>query len=299
MSDLVVRVATQDDAEAITRLINAHATAMHGEPDATPAIVGEWLENPDLEVRLVESGARLACYGDVMLSVDGTRANLDVREHPACPGSAGPMFDVLEGIAVERAATRAWAYHSSEEHALSALLRARGYVSIRHSFRMLVTLDRIPESPRWPEGIVVREVREGEERATHAASDDAFADHWEFEPQPYERWARWTFESERFDRSLNFLAMDGEEIAGICLCSTHWSGDPKYGWVGILGVRPRWRRRGIGLALLLHSFSEFRARGCDRVGLGVDAESTTGALELYERAGMHVHRRQDTLEKSL
>jgi mycothiol synthase len=79
----------------------------------------------------------------------------------------------------------------------------------------------------------------------------------------------------------------------------HLSGDPTYGWVGILGVRPPWRRRGIALALLLHSFAVFRERGCTRVGLGVDAESTTGALELYERAGMHVHRCQDTLEKLL
>jgi mycothiol synthase len=299
VSDPAVRVATQEDTEAITDLLNAHGTALHGEAEASPAIVSEWLANPDLEVRVGELDGRCACYGDVMLSVDGICANFDVRAHPELPATASSMLDELERIAIERGATKAWAFHSSEEHAWATVLRARGYVPIRHSFRMLITLDQPIEPARWPEGIAVREVRAGEERAVHAANDDAFADHWEFEPKPYERWARWTFESERFDPSLNFLALDGEEIAGICLCSMHWSGDPSYGWVGILGVRPTRRRRGIGLALLLHSFAEFRARGCRQVGLGVDAQSTTGALELYERAGMHVHRRQDTLERSL
>jgi mycothiol synthase len=299
VSGVRVRPATTWDVDAITQLMNAHGTAVHGESEAAPTTVLEWLEDPELVIRLGERDGRLACYGDIVFSADGTRANLDIREHPGAPASAGPMFEELEAIANERGATRVWAFHTSEERELAALARARGYTPIRQSFRMLVHLDAAPEPARWPEGITVREMRESEQRATHAAGNEAFADHWEFEPAPYERFARWNFEGANFDRSLSFLALDDDEIAGICLCSVHLSGDPTYGWVGILGVRPPWRRRGIALALLLHSFAVFRERGCTRVGLGVDAESTTGALELYERAGMHVHRCQDTLEKLL
>jgi ribosomal protein S18 acetylase RimI-like enzyme len=49
--------------------------------------------------------------------------------------------------------------------------------------------------------------------------------------------------------------------------------------------------------LLLHSFAEFRRRGLRRAGLGVDAESLTGANRLYEEAGMHVSARFDIYEK--
>jgi ribosomal protein S18 acetylase RimI-like enzyme len=35
------------------------------------------------------------------------------------------------------------------------------------------------------------------------------------------------------------------------------------------------------------------------VGLGVDGENTTGAVRLYESAGMRVVRRNDTYEKVL
>jgi ribosomal protein S18 acetylase RimI-like enzyme len=58
------------------------------------------------------------------------------------------------------------------------------------------------------------------------------------------------------------------------------------GWVATLGVRRPWRKRGLGLALLEHSFVELQRRGSRRVGLGVDAQNITGATRLYEKAGM-------------
>ena len=76
-------------------------------------------------------------------------------------------------------------------------------------------------------------------------------------------------------------------------------GDPQFGWIQVLGVRPRWRKRGLGTALLRHSFRDFRDRGATRVGLGVDGESTTGAVRLYESVGMREVRRSDTYEKVL
>jgi ribosomal protein S18 acetylase RimI-like enzyme len=65
-------------------------------------------------------------------------------------------------------------------------------------------------------------------------------------------------------------------------------------------LRP-WRRRGLGLALLRHSFQEFFRRGRRKVGLGVDASSLTGATRLYEKAGMRSdeHHKSARFEKEL
>lgn len=71
------------------------------------------------------------------------------------------------------------------------------------------------------------------------------------------------------------------------------------GWVRVLGVRRGWRRRGVGLALLQQVFAAFYERGMTTVGLGVDAESPTGATRLYERAGMHPYEHIDTYERVL
>jgi mycothiol synthase len=100
---------------------------------------------------------------------------------------------------------------------------------------------------------------------------------------------------EGFDPGLWFLAMDGDEIAGGSLCQDY----PDEGWVEQLGVRRAWRRNGVGLALLRHTFREFYRRDRRRVGLGVDSQSPTGATRLYRRAGMHVARQLDSYQKEL
>jgi ribosomal protein S18 acetylase RimI-like enzyme len=104
---------------------------------------------------------------------------------------------------------------------------------------------------------------------------------------------------EGFDPTLWFLAMDGDEIAGVSLCRPKSNDDPEMGYVSNLSVRRPWRKRGIGLALLQHSFGEFYRRGKRKAGLGVDAENLTGALRLYENAGMHIHLAFDLFEKTV
>jgi ribosomal protein S18 acetylase RimI-like enzyme len=90
--------------------------------------------------------------------------------------------------------------------------------------------------------------------------------------------------------------MDGEQIAGISLCGIEKTSDA---WVQTLGVLRSWRRQGLALALLQHSFREFYKRGLHTVYLAVDAQSLTGATRLYERAGMHIVRQNDRYEKEL
>jgi ribosomal-protein-alanine N-acetyltransferase len=51
----------------------------------------------------------------------------------------------------------------------------------------------------------------------------------------------------------------------------------------LLGVRPQFRRRGIGRALLSHWMESARARGAVRVHLEV--RDGNGALDLYLQAG--------------
>ncbi|MGH3130630.1 MAG: GNAT family N-acetyltransferase, partial [Gaiellaceae bacterium] len=130
-------------------------------------------------------------------------------------------------------------------------------------------------------------------------NQEAFADHWDHQPIPIERWREFQLDPETFDPTLWWLAEEDGELAGFSLNAWHFSGDRTFGWVGSLGVRRPWRRRGLGLALLRHSFCDFKRRGATRVELGVDAENTTGAVRLYERAGMHAARRNDTYERPL
>ena len=71
------------------------------------------------------------------------------------------------------------------------------------------------------------------------------------------------------------------------------------GWIRTLGVRRPWRKRGLGEALLYHSFGEFYRRGMKTIGLGVDAQNPTGATRLYQKVGMYAASEFLTYEKEL
>ena len=139
--------------------------------------------------------------------------------------------------------------------------------------------------PVWPDGIEVREFRRGrDEAAVHQALEEAFAEHFRFAPMRLDEWERHQFAYTGLDTRLWLVAWDGAEVAGTCLAFDN----PDRGYVDDLAVRKPWRGRGLGLALLLESFARLEARGQTEVVLGVDSENATGALALYQRAGMRV-----------
>lgn len=137
----------------------------------------------------------------------------------------------------------------------------------------------------------------------YRADYEAFKDHWGYVEAPFEegfqRWHYFVTNHADYDPSFFFLAMDGAEIAGLALCFPKDNEFPDMAWVDDLGVRRPWRRQGVALALLHHAFGEFYRRGIQKVGLGVDASSLTGATRLYEKAGMHVFRQYNSYEKEL
>ena len=176
------------------------------------------------------------------------------------------------------------------------LLEAAGYQVVRHIWGLIIELSEEPAPVAWPAGITVRNpVTNADFRATHAAYREAFQDHWGYAEQSYEDFSRSSMGIDTFDPSLWFLAMDGTEVAGVVMGETL----PDRGWVNDLAVRRSWRGRGLGMALLRHTFGEFYRRGLRVVALGVDSQNLTGATRLYERAGMRVERQYDICEKAL
>lgn len=185
-----------------------------------------------------------------------------------------------------------------------ALFRDFGFEPMRHSWTMTIDLDVSPPAPSWPEGITLRAFRNPQDlEAVYRATTDAFRDHWGFVEVPFEegfrQWKHASVDRGVFDPRLWLIAVDGEAIAGFALCRPRVAEDPEMGWVDTLGVRRPWRKRGLGLALLLHAFAVLRATGAQRVGLGVDAASLTGATRLYTRAGMQVLRESTSFELEL
>jgi mycothiol synthase len=172
-----------------------------------------------------------------------------------------------------------------------------GFKLVRSSWRMEIDMLEPPPAPQWPREITIRTfVRGQDEHAVFAAVDEAFIDHWGHLPGNFEGWKRRTVDAADFKSDLWYLAYAGNEIAGVSLCEYMTT---EMGWVDDLAVRRSWRRMGLGMALLRHSFGEFYHRGAHKVALEVDSQNLTGAARLYERAGMHATRQYDIYEKEL
>lgn len=199
------------------------------------------------------------------------------------------------------------AAHTGTEHQNQAGLQAiknLGWAHNRSYYRMMANLDAAPEVPPAPAGIVIRRYHPNTEtEAVYRAFTDSFKDHFGFVEQPFEHgfaeFKHNLIDEPGYDPDYWFVAADGNEIAGICLCRPITSDDLESGWVNELGVRRAWRKQGLGNVLLKQAFAAFFARGQKRAALGVDASSLTGALRLYERAGMKIVRQYDNFEKEI
>jgi mycothiol synthase len=297
-----LRAPRLDELEALTDLINRDAVELYGEREEDEESMRMWLTGPKLDP---ETDIRVAL-------VDGRfRGYVDVADEPhpiywvdlRVPPSEShdlraALIDWAERRIKERNGEVVRFHAASVDEAMTRLLQSRDYRLIRHFYRMRIELDGDLPQPQWPEGISVRPAAPEDAQLAYETHQESFEDHWEFSRMPFDEWRHVFMSDPRFDPSLWFVVEAGPEAAAIALCREH-EGESGLGWVSVLGVRKAWRRKGLGRALLLHSFHEFGRRGFHAAALGVDAESLTGANRLYESAGMHVVRRSDVYERAL
>ena len=317
--ELTFRPPTMDDVTAIVDLLNTCAIDQTGLPDTNRnQILSDWTAPAfDLtsSVRIVETvDAQIVGYIAVWDNEPIPVSNwVWARVHPNFEGlGIGTELMTWAEERLQQTLARVpkdlrVVYHAGGQktHAPTRkLLEDLGMELNRYFWRMVIDLKEEPPEPVWPSGIRMKSfVEVNDLRTVYRAFDDAFQDHWGYVEQPEEEmlaeWKHWIASDEEFVPSLWFLAMDGEEIAGLCLCRRRDWEDPDMGWVTVLGVPRRWRRQGLALAMLHYAFDKFRRMGKLRAGLGVDAGSLTGATRLYEKAGMHVAREIYSYEKEL
>ena len=237
-------------------------------------------------MRVLERGGRVVGYGDIWIQ-DGEVA-LDV----AAPGCWDTFYDWAEEEARSAAADFVRTYFPAG-HELERIVAARGYEPGRSSFTMEAALDEPPLVPALPERIDLRSYRDGDDEVVRSLVNETFGDSPGHHDLTDEKFREFYLRSRGADPSLWTIAWAGEEPTGFVLAYPEHVGEPGLGWVGTLGVRAPWRRRGLGGALLGFAFAQLHERGVRRVGLGVDVDNETGAVGLYERAGMRVVRRFD------
>lgn len=301
-----VRAPTRDDLVAVLEVLRAADASIAGDSDWTASdLEAEWAEI-DLarDAWVLEVDGVVAGYASYFAR--GSRLSGDGYVHPDYHrrGVGSEILRLTEARAREDepsvpAGERVYLQNATlnRDECTEGFYREQGYEPVRGFRGMVIELDAEP-AVTVPLGAEIRPyVHPDEARAFHAAHQEAFADHWESRPTSWEDWEERRLGRATFDPSLWWGAYVDDELAGV-LIAEH-KRDPDQGWVEALGVRTEYRRRGIAQALLETSFAEFWRRGERKVGLGVDAESPTGATRVYERAGMRTLWHAIVWEKEL
>jgi len=308
---LRLRPANWSDAEPVAQLTYAACAA---DGDAILAVSAEELrhgwQDPEFSLEqdtfVVEtSEGRVVGYDEIINLYDHAIFEMEGNTHPDFKGrgiaitllrAAEKRTRELMSLAEPDVRVSIRTTLNKNDPDSITLHQNEGYQPIMHHWRMEVVLDSPPPEANFPEGLVLRPFAMGEhDVALWQAQNEAFRDHPSSHDWTLEEWRRARLDDPEFDASLWAVAWDADEVAGYSI-NRYRTG---IGWIRNLGVRRPWRKRGLGQALLLHSFGEYYRRGTKTIGLGVNAHNPTGATRLYQKVGMYPASEHVTYEKVL
>lgn len=303
-----LRPATLEDAEALAELATLLAVVDDtDEKQTVEDLLEEW-ETPGLErerdIRVVEVEGTLIGWVTVYLS--GAPRDGEIRVHVS--GGVHPEYRKRgvgtalvtwgmfhgRGLAQEKfpestPALEAWGREEDSDSA--ELLSNLGFEAARWFTDMRVVLDewsdpsgRTEDDPRGR--IPAFSGSNNDSEAVRLAHNEAFRDHWGSSESTRERWE--SFRSRRVNRSeLSRIAVDPAldplDAVDAYILSEEW--EPGELYIALVGTRRRARGRHLATELLADVVRAAKRAGMDRVDLGVDAASPTGANGVYERVG--------------
>src|SRR5918996_2433096 len=298
------RPATRADFEGIYKLIHDYDVSVAGYSDFAMDDLRELFHEehfePERDTRLVVDDRDGAVAYTMLWGREPERryaAFAVVHPHHLGRGLGRHLLSFLENRmpdhVMDDSGAILWNWVDLEDKAAQRMVEAAGFTEVRRHYTMLVDVGGSEPAANDPDGISIRTCTEEDAEVVHRLLNGTFAENWGFTPISYEAWRKQSYERADTDLDMWLLALEGDEPVGVLV------GRPMedMGWVADLGVRKQSRKRGIASALLRRSFADFKWRGFNRVGLGVDASNETGAVRLYEGVGMKASRVYLTYEK--
>lgn len=306
-----------EDVARLTELLRAHEDAGRGWPGASEDDVLVEITGLRMRENLVirDRTGLIRAWGSVhdrsvnrMLYVHILDRSLSAAATERCSQvligwaeSQAREVGAARGLETQQIDTGAFA----DDERQHKMLEEANFNRVRTWWQMSrpVTADEaslVPDPERWErKGVVFRQVRrEGDGmpdhddlKAVHDVLESAFTDHFNSSEETFAEFVHRLREDpgHRWDHWWLAEIVDGEggpEPAGALVGTVSESSTgPDGSYVSYIGVLQSARGRGVAKGLLRTIISDAAKRGRDRVGLEVDADSSTGADQLYVGMG--------------
>jgi GNAT superfamily N-acetyltransferase len=152
---------------------------------------------------------------------------------------------------------------------------------------------KAPEAS-FPDGLSLFPWNESMAPHFFRAYSEAFRTRPGFPNWEYSRWQAAFAADQAFRPELSVVVLEGSEPAAFAII---WVEDGT-GWITQMGVRPEWRGKGLGEAMISRALSAFAAEGIETAALEV-ATNNPQARALYERMGFKISSSYRSWRKTL
>jgi mycothiol synthase len=301
------RPVTTADAGDLTALLNAMEAVDHQDEHASEEETLEEFGDPDCDL---PRGSIAAYDGGTMIGYGMLTARMaaDPVHEMYVSGGVHPEYRRrgLGGRILHWAERAAPALHQerfpgrplslaghvqASNTGAVALYAAHGYTQARWFRGMRRDLSVALPEAAVPAGIEIAGFATTRSQDAMLIRNESFRDHWGSVEYTAGGWAHFT-RQQAFRPEFSFLAYGGAEPLGLVIGMEYVADSEATGYrdleIPLVGTRRAGRKRGIASALLTRAMAEARAAGFAAASLGVDADSPTGAVGLYERLGFTV-----------
>lgn len=251
---------------------------------------------PENDCFLLEENGRIQGFCLVVPELPINRAVLELEIDPQLEGGPSEKEVVLRALDRAREMGAEVVHVCVASASRSKLLEDQGFSLVRTYWDMLWRQEELPK-PQVPPGFRVRSFAHGDAPVLTAVQNAAFEGSWGFCPNTVEQTEYRRTMANTSKQGIIFLS-HGDETAGYCWTCVSPTDGATRGVIGMIGVVPDYRGRGVSRTILLAAMEYLRSIGVADIGLQVDG-SNTPAIRLYTSVGFQKTGELQWLERGL
>ncbi|MGM0839623.1 MAG: GNAT family N-acetyltransferase [Bacillota bacterium] len=285
------RIISMEDHASLINLFKTYETEVYGEVQTSEADIQEMIES-------IPEADRRGLWHDGDLVAISILTEKDHRLPSLLIALPNDHMDLYIGELAEELFISARRKKETNSDSKTIILSANleeekkafekyGFTPTRYWFQMKKDLKNLSNASVSSSYCISSFNPDTDAESLHQVFEEVFSDHFDYHPSSLDEFKK-RFLRPSFDPDLWFVLREGNDLVGFVFCTVN--DETKLGEITHLGIRKKWRRKGLAHDLLFYGFSKLKDEGMTTAALSVDSDSYTDATIVYQKAGMYVSR---------